>query len=307
MKDVRNTSADECLHTFVMDFCFPSQGTQQGITVLVVKKMKTKAVGAFMVPSKEVIEYLVKAVADFMNGCGCRRAILKSDGEPSIVALQEPMKNARQSDTIFENSPKGDSQSNGAAEKAVREAEGMIRTWNVFVQDKLNTVIDNKHVLLPCLASHAGVIITRYKKVHDGKTAYQKIEHKSFSNKMMPFGEKVVWMMPKDSNRRNKLEPLHNFGVFVGIVPRTREFVVSTLEEAVLVHTVHRLLEDRRWDADFVSQVRGTPWDFKSDAGEEIEDGVIPERIDVRSPDPPEDLPPRMRTRRMYIRRVEVE
>ena len=53
MKHFRNTSADEeRLHTFVMDYCFSSQGSQQGITVLVIKEMKTKAVGAFMVPCK---------------------------------------------------------------------------------------------------------------------------------------------------------------------------------------------------------------------------------------------------------------
>ena len=90
----------------------------------------------------------------------------------------------------------------------------MIRTWKVFVQDKLNIVIDNKHVLLPWLVSHAGVIISRYKKVHDWKTAYQKIKNKSPSNKMMPFGEKVVWMMPKDNHRRNKVEPMDQFVVF---------------------------------------------------------------------------------------------
>ena len=53
----------------------------------------------------------VKAVVDFKSGCGCGRAILTGDGEPAIVALQEAVKNARQSDTILEQSPKGDSQS----------------------------------------------------------------------------------------------------------------------------------------------------------------------------------------------------
>ena len=126
----------------------------------------------------------------------------------------------------------------------------------MFVQDKKNTMNDNKHVLLPWLESHAGVIITRYKKVHDGKTEYQKIKHKSPRNKMMSCGEKVLWMMPKDSNRRNKFEPLHHCGVFVGIVPRTGEFVVLTSEGAVLVRIVHRLSEDRslgcrpRWPSD---------------------------------------------------------
>ena len=55
--------------------------------------------------------------------------------KPAIVALQEAVRNSRQSDTILENSPKGDSQSNGAAENAVREAEGMIHTWKMSVEE----------------------------------------------------------------------------------------------------------------------------------------------------------------------------
>ena len=125
-----------------------------------------------------------------MSGRGCDRATLKSDGEPAIVALQEAVKNSRQSDTILENSPKVDSESNGAADNAVREAEGMIRTWKMSVEEKLKAVFDNKHMLLPWLVMHAGVIITRYKTVHDGKTAYQRIKNKKPSNKMLPFGER---------------------------------------------------------------------------------------------------------------------
>ena len=52
--------------------------------MLVIKEMKTKAVGAFMVPSKELSDYLMKVVVDFMNACGCGRAILKSDGHHQL-------------------------------------------------------------------------------------------------------------------------------------------------------------------------------------------------------------------------------
>ena len=41
------------LHTFARDFCFPSQGSQQGITVLVIKETKTKAICTFMVPEQK--------------------------------------------------------------------------------------------------------------------------------------------------------------------------------------------------------------------------------------------------------------
>ena len=111
MKHHRSAGAesDEIkLHTFVMDYCFPSQVSQQGITVLVTEETKTKAISTFTVPNGGAS----KAVTDFMSGCGCGRTILKSDGELATVALQEAVKNSGQSDTIQENSPKGDSQSN---------------------------------------------------------------------------------------------------------------------------------------------------------------------------------------------------
>ena len=63
--------------------------------------------------------------------------------------------------------------------------------------------------------------IQRYKTVHDGKAAYPRIKNKRPSNKMLSFGETAVWMMLKDNHTRNKLDSIHQFGVFAGIVPRT--------------------------------------------------------------------------------------
>ena len=47
--------------------------------------------------------------------------------------------------------------------------------------------------------------------------------------------------------------------------------------------TIHRLSEDKRRDADFVSKTKEAPWDFKMNAGQGIEEGVIRERTDDRS------------------------
>ena len=102
-------SDEEKLHIFVVDYCFPSQGSQQGITVLVIKETKTKAITAFMVPNKGANEYLAKAVVDFMKVRLRSRLSQKSDGELVIVDLREAGKISRESDTILELSPKGDS------------------------------------------------------------------------------------------------------------------------------------------------------------------------------------------------------
>ena len=107
------------------------------------------------------------------------------------------------------------------------------------------------------------------------QTVCERIKNKRPSNKMLPFGEKVVWMMPKDNFRRNKLDSIHQFGVFVGIVPRTGEFVVLTLEGTVAVRTVHSCSEDRKWDTELMSRLKGAPWDFKANARDNINDGGI--------------------------------
>ena len=64
----------------------------------------------------------------------------------------------------------------------------------------MKAMMDNKHVLLPWLVMHAGVIITRYETVQYGMTAYQRIRNKRPGNKLLPFGEKVVWMMSKEDS-----------------------------------------------------------------------------------------------------------
>ena len=115
----------------------------------------------------------------------------------------------------------------------------------------------------------AGLNATRNKMVHDGTAVYQRIKNKRPTDKMLLFGEKVVWIMPKASHRTKKL-------------PRIEKLLVLTLEGAVAARTVHCLSEDHKWDTEFMSRVEGAPWDFKAKAGDRVNDGGIPERADAR-------------------------
>ena len=56
-----------------------------------------------------------------------------------------------------------------------------------------------------------------------------------------------------------------------------------------------------------MSRVKGAPWDFKANLGDDVHDGGIPDRAGARPPDPPIEIPSRINVRRMYIRRVDVE
>ena len=104
-----------------------------------------------------------------------------------------------------------------------------------------------------------------------------------------------------------KGDSIRQFGVFDGIVPGTREFVVLNPEGAVAARAVHRLSEDQKWDTEFVSRVEGEPWDFKAKPGDDVNDDGILERADARPPHPPVEIPCRFNVRRMYIRSVHVQ
>ena len=55
--------------------------------------------------------------------------------------------------------------------------------------------------------------------------------------------------------------------------------MVLTPEGAVAARTVQSVSEDRKWDTEFMSRVKGAPWD---NAGYDVSGGGIPERVDAR-------------------------
>ena len=63
----------------------------------------------------------------------------------------------------------------------------------------------------------------------------------------------------------------------------------------------------QKWDTEFMSSVKGAPWDFKANAGDDVNDGGTPERVDAPSPDPSIELPSPINVRRKYSRSLDVE
>ena len=80
-------------------------------------------------------------------------------------------------------------------------------------------------------------------------TAYQRLKGKRACAKVVPFGEKVLYMQPKDTKgRKNKVEPRFRFGVWAGVSRRTGAFIVLTPEGVKKARTVKRLPDGSRYD-----------------------------------------------------------
>ena len=69
-----------------------------------------------------------------LDWLGYKQIVLKSDNEENIKPVVQSVKEMWPGQITPELSPAGDSQSNGAIEVAVKEVEGMVRTWRDHVQ-----------------------------------------------------------------------------------------------------------------------------------------------------------------------------
>jgi hypothetical protein len=78
-------------------------------------------------------EQLIRDIGEL----GYKKVILKADNEPATHALREEIKKQRREETLLENSPVGESESNGVAERAVQAAGEHIRVVKLALESKL--------------------------------------------------------------------------------------------------------------------------------------------------------------------------
>ena len=119
---------------------------------------KPKWAIAHMVPRKGVDAHAVKMVNREIRLAGYSTMILKSDQEPSILALLEAVKRERAEairmgkpvpDLLAEESPVGEHQSNGEAENIIRSVQSQIRTMRLGLQGRYQSKIRADHSIMP--------------------------------------------------------------------------------------------------------------------------------------------------------------
>ena len=273
----RSTEGGKQVPTIAMDYCFPSQGDEKALKVIAIRDSGKKAVKALVVPQKGSGDgWIVKRIVNVIDSeWGKKKVILKSDKEASIRELKEKIRQMRIDDTIIEVSPKGDSQSNGAAENAVQVIEDMIRTWKSALDEQYKVTIKSDLPIVAWMVEYCGELINRYRTGEDGKTAYFRIKGKRSSANIVPFGEKVLFMPAKDkSQRKNLLEPRFIDGIWAGIDAGSGESIILTPSGVRKARTVKRLPEGERYDREFLTRVKGMPW----------EEGAIQDNEDTEIP-----------------------
>ena len=212
--------------------------------------------------SKEVYsQYLTKAAVADLVALGRNRLILKTDPEPAMVALQECVKAASNSEIILRNSPVGESQSNGVVDKAVRDIGDHVRTLKDAAEDRLNITIGVKSPLLTWLVEHAAWLYNNCHEGKDKKTALERLQGGRSVKPLAEVGESILYKpLSTKGDSVDKLEARFEEGIWLGVESRTGEIRVGTPSGVVKSRTIRRRIEAERWNAAAAQEITGTPW-----------------------------------------------
>ena len=134
------------------------------------------------------------------------KVILKSDQENAILDVLNDIckQKGKRSDsavTLVESSPKGESQSNGIAERAVQDLEG-VRTHKLDLETKLKMAVGIGHPCIAWLVENVADIINKFKIGHDGRTAYERLKGKTFVGVIHELGSVILHRIPEKNSWR---------------------------------------------------------------------------------------------------------
>ena len=131
-------------------------------------------------------------ICDHIGLWGHTELIIKGDGEPALVQVQEAIKDKWNHKTVPQNPPAYNPQANGAAERAVQEIMGEMRALKIGLEQRIGIKIPTSFKVMEWIVELAPVIINRCLVGHDGKTPFSRLVGKHSSKETVETGERVL-------------------------------------------------------------------------------------------------------------------
>ena len=246
------------------DYCFLRDYTGgPSVPVLVGKDRQMGTLLAHAVPEKGAgLEWTAKQVCRDLLKFGIGgQVVLKGDQEPALVSvIEDVVKQRGGGRTVPEYSPKGESQSNGVAERGVQTIEGLVRSHKLDLEEKIGSKVPIEKPIIAWLIEHCADIHNKFHVYADGKTSFEKVKGKKHRGEFLEFGQKVLHRVPgkpKGGLMAARWIP----GIWLGKRFSSEEHIVAMNDGRVVrARAVRSLPEASMWDKDEVMNVAGVPW-----------------------------------------------
>ena len=107
---------------------------KEDLPVLVMFEKDKEALYGHRAKAKGADMSMAKQICDDLDSMGVRKAVYKTDQEPAILSLLDMVRVQWTGELIPEHAPKGDKDSNGSAEAAVKVHEHLTRTYKIALE-----------------------------------------------------------------------------------------------------------------------------------------------------------------------------
>ena len=90
------------------------------------------------------------------------------------------------------------------------------------------------------------------------KTAWERIKGRKPIMPLVPFGETVMFKLPKVPNMAGDFRDRHEQGIWLGYTLRSGEYLIGCATGVYTVSSVNRRAEDQRWSSELLKKIVGT-------------------------------------------------
>ena len=271
---IKGPDAESSVTRVCMDYCFLTEQVKArdsehveevkanvSMTILVMVETMCRSIWAYVVEHKGSDDWVAEQIVDDLETVGLanERIVIKADQETAITDLQRSVAKLRKGyGSALEQSRVGDSNSNGRVERAVQDLKGLVRTLKAALEINTKGKISLSDPIVPLLVRHAAHIINVSRVRDCGRTAWQLMKGRRSRTPLVPFGEVVMFKIPKTNRRIGSFEDKWEKGVWAGVESRSGEHLVGTAEGIFKVSTIKRRPADQRWSLEMIQSIAGS-------------------------------------------------
>ena len=144
------------------------------------------------------------------------------------------------------NSPVGDHQANGRAEKGVQVFQNVARRMKLAIESLIGIRLPHPHPVLMWLIEWVGGAHNRFKDGRDDAKTPRESSGWQSQSLVLEFGELIQFIPFKNESRTDKFDAKLRKGVWRGLDSRTDENIVGTSVGIYRTSTMKGVPEDKR-------------------------------------------------------------